>query len=242
MDSLRLLIADDHLLFRSGLAALLASLPEMEVVGQAATGAEAVAQAEELQPDIVLMDVQMSDLNGIEATRAIVGASPHIGVIMVTMFEDDESVFAAMRAGARGYVLKGADQDEMVRVIHAVARGEALFGPAIAQRLTQFFAQPHPALPPTAFPELTDRERQVLALVAQGYNNGEIAARLNVAIKTVRNHISNIFSKLQVADRAQAIIRAGCRLGPGWLMLRVRPKIPSRTSRKPSASWRFETG
>jgi DNA-binding NarL/FixJ family response regulator len=208
MEATRVVIADDHPLFRSGLTALLTAQADVEVAGEAATGAEAITQAETLQPDIVLMDIQMPDMNGVEATRAIVRASPHIGVIMVTMFEDDESVFAAMRAGARGYVLKGADHEEMMRVIHAVARGEALFGPAIARRLSQYFAQPRPALPPTAFPELTAREYEVLDLVAQGHNNSEIAVRLNVAPKTVRNHISNIFSKLQVADRAQAIVRA----------------------------------
>ena len=177
-------------------------------MGEATTGSEAIRQVQALQPDVVLMDIQMPDMNGIDATRAITTASPHVGVVMVTMFEDDESVFAAMRAGARGYVLKGADQEEMVRVIRAVGQGEALFGPAIARRLTQFFAQPRPALPQTLFPELSDREREILALLAQGANNAEIAARLNLAIKTVRNHISNIFNKLQVVDRAQAIIRA----------------------------------
>ncbi len=208
MDTIRILIADDHRLFRAGLRALLGSIAGLEVVGEATTGGEAIRQAQALQPDVMLMDIQMPDMNGIDATRAITAASPHLGVLMVTMFEDDESVFAAMRAGARGYVLKGADQEEMVRVIRAVGKGEALFGPAIARRLTQFFAQPRPALPPTVFPELTDREREILALLAQGYNNGEIAARLNLAVKTVRNHISNIFNKLQVVDRAQAIIRA----------------------------------
>jgi DNA-binding NarL/FixJ family response regulator len=208
MDSIRILIADDHKLFREGLAALLAPVTDLTVVGQATTGAEAVAQAATLQPDVVLMDIQMPDLNGVEATRAIVSTSPHIAVVMVTMFEDDESVFAAMRAGARGYVLKGADQEEIVRVVRAVARGEALFGPAIARRLTQFFAQPRPPLPATVFPELTEREREILALIAQGCNNAEIAGQLGLALKTIRNNISNIFAKLQVADRAQAIIRA----------------------------------
>ena len=134
-----ILIADDHTLFRDGLRALFNSLPHMEVVGEAATGLEAVALAEEIQPDVILMDLQMPGLNGIEATRRIVRTSPHVGVIVVTMFEDDDSVFAAMRAGARGYVLKGAEQEEMLRAIHAVARGEALFGPAIAARLNAFF-------------------------------------------------------------------------------------------------------
>lgn len=206
-EATRILIADDHTLFRDGLRALFGSLSDTEVVGEAATGAEAVSLAEELQPDVVLMDIQMPDINGIEATRQIVQTSPHIGVIVVTMFEDDDSVFAAMRAGARGYVLKGADQEEMIRAIRAVARGEALFGPAIATRLTAFFnASQSPAA--TAFPDLTDREREVLGLLAQGLSNQEIADRLFISVKTVRNHVSNIYSKLQVADRMQAIIRA----------------------------------
>lgn len=207
-DPISILIADDHTLFRDGLCALLGSLTDFHVVGQAATGAEAVDHAEALQPDVVLMDIQMPVLNGIEATRRITRASPHIGVIMVTMFEDDESVFAAMRAGARGYVLKGADQEEMLRTIRAAARGEALFGPAIAARLMNFFAAPHRAIPDSIFPELTEREREVLHLIAQGYNNGRIAADLSLSLKTVRNHVSNILSKLQVADRAEAIVRA----------------------------------
>src|SRR5262249_5195279 len=146
--------------------------------------------------------------NGIEATRRILRASPHIGVLVLTMFEDDDSVFAAMRAGARGYILKGADQEEMVRAIRAVARGEALFGPAIAQRLIAFFTAPGALAAPQVFPELTDREREILGLIAQGRSNTEIAKRLIVSPKTIRNHTSNIFSKLQVVDRAQAIVRA----------------------------------
>jgi DNA-binding NarL/FixJ family response regulator len=153
------------------------------------------------------MDIQMPDINGIEATRRIVGTSPHIGVIMLTMFEDDDSVFAAMRAGARGYVLKGADQEELLRTISAVTRGEAHFGAAIAQRLMAFFAQPH-NLPPDVFPDLTDRERELLDLIAQGINNDAIARRLTISPKTVRNHASNIFAKLQVVDRAAAIVKA----------------------------------
>lgn len=211
MDRLRLLLADDHPLFREGLAAVLATRPEMELVGQAASGPEAVAQALALQPDIVLMDIQMPGLSGVEATRRIAHASPHIGVIMLTMLEDDDSVFAAMRAGARGYVLKGADKTEVLRSIEAVARGEALFGPAIARRLVAFFGglgAKASAAPPLAFPELTDRERELLHLIAQGLNNSAIAERLSLSPKTVGNHISNIFSKLQVADRAEAIVRA----------------------------------
>ena len=208
MEPIRVLIVDDHTLFRDGLRAVLNSVPDTEVVGEAATGDEAIAQAVALQPDVVLMDIQMPGVNGIQATRRIVHASPHIGVIIVTMFKDDDSIFAAMRAGARGYVLKGADQDEMLRAIRAVARGEALFGPGIAARLMSFFDAPPPVTPAEIFPELTDREREVLELIAQGHNNTEIAAHLVLSPKTVRNHVSNIFSKLQVADRAQAIIRA----------------------------------
>ncbi len=207
MEPIRVFIADDHTLFRDGLRALFGSIPEVEVVGEAASGDETVAGAAESQPDIVLMDIQMPGINGIEATRRILMTSPHIGVIVVTMLEDDASVFAAMRAGARGYVLKGADQEEMLRTIRAVAGGEALFGPAIAKRLMGFFAGLKPA-GSVAFPELTEREIEVLELIAQGCNNAEIAHRLVISPKTVRNHVSNIFSKLQVADRAEAIIRA----------------------------------
>lgn len=205
-EPIRILIADDHTLFRDGLRALFSSLADTEVIGEAADGPTAVSMVEELQPDIVLMDIQMPGFNGIEATRQIVGASPHVGIIVVTMFEDDDSVFAAMRAGARGYVLKGAGQEEMLRTIRSVARGEALFGPAIAARLATFFNAPQPAN--AAFPELTAREIDVLNLLAQGKNNQEIADQLVISSKTVRNHLSNIFSKLQVADRVQAIIRA----------------------------------
>ena len=207
MEPIRILIADDHTLFRSGLRALFASLPGLAVIGEATSGAEAAAQAETLQPDVVLMDIQMPDVNGIEATRRIVQTSPHVGVIMLTMFEDDDSVFTAMRAGARGYVLKGADQEEMVRTIEAVARGEAHFGAAIAQRLAAFFAQPH-RLPADVFPDLTERERELLDLLAAGLNNETIARRLTISPKTVRNHVSNILTKLQVADRAEAIVKA----------------------------------
>jgi len=208
MDWIRILIADDHPLFRDGLRALLASLPDAEVVGEVATGEEAIAQAAALQPDLILMDIQMPGVNGIEATRRILQTSPHIGVIVLTMFEDNDSVFAAMRAGARGYLLKGADQDEILRAIRAVANGEALFSPAVARRLTTFFSSPASSAPSPAFPELTERELEVLALIAEGYTNTIIAERLSLSPKTVRNHVSNVFSKLQVADRAEAIVRA----------------------------------
>jgi DNA-binding NarL/FixJ family response regulator len=207
VDEIRVLIADDHALFRYGMRAMLNSDPGFKVVGEAATGEEAVGKATELKPDIVLMDIQMPDLNGIDATRRIVQVDPGIGVVVVTMFEEDDSGFAAMRAGARGYVLKGADADEVVKVMRAVAEGEAHFGPDIARRLMGFFSAPKHA-PTEAFPELTAREGEVLDLIARGSNNAEIAKRLYVSPKTVRNHVSNIFLKLQVADRAQAMIRA----------------------------------
>lgn len=187
---------------------LLASVPEMLVIGEAMGGAEAVALAARLQPDVVLMDVKMPDLNGIEATRQIVRMSPHIGVLVVSMYEDDDSVFAAMRAGARGYVLKGANQSELLRAIRAVGNGEAIFGPGIARRLAAFFAAPPPPSAAQLFPELTERESEILGLIAKGLANSEIAERLFISVKTVRNHVSNIFAKLQVADRAQAVLRA----------------------------------
>jgi DNA-binding NarL/FixJ family response regulator len=212
MGVIRILIADDHALFREGLSALLLAIPDVEVVGEAANGDEAVAKTKELEPDVVLMDINMPDTNGVEATRTILKGHPQIGIIMVTMLEDDASVFAAMRAGARGYVLKGSNHAEMLQAIRAVASGQALFGPAIAARMMRFFESPPavstPATPKEAFPELTEREREVLGLIAQGLNNNEIAQELVISPKTVRNHITSIFSKLQVADRAQAIIRA----------------------------------
>jgi DNA-binding NarL/FixJ family response regulator len=208
MEKIRVLIADDHPLFRDGVQALLKSLDDMEFVGEAANGHEAISQAASLQPDVILMDIQMPGVNGIEATRRIVQTSPHIGVIILTMFEDDDSIFAAMRSGARGYILKGADQADIVRTIRSVSIGEALFSPSIAKKLMNYFAAPKLSGPPQAFPELTEREREVLNLIAQGLNNTEIANRLVLSPKTVRNHISNIFDKLQVADRAQAIIKA----------------------------------
>ncbi|MCA9952516.1 MAG: response regulator transcription factor [Anaerolineales bacterium] len=203
------LVVDDHNLFRQGLSALLQAAPETAVIGAAATGQEAVAQAEKVQPDVVLMDIMMPDMNGIQATRRILAAQPDIGIIMLTMLEDDDSLFAAMCAGARGYILKGADKAEVLRTIKAVAAGEALFGAAVAARLSQFFQRGvsgETAVVP--FPDLTDRERELLTLIAQGKNNQNIADQLHISSKTVSNHISNIFNKLQVADRAQAIVKA----------------------------------
>jgi DNA-binding NarL/FixJ family response regulator len=207
MDKISILIADDHPVFRFGLRALLAATPGMEVVGEAAAGEDAVALAADLQPDVVLMDVNMPGVNGLEATRRILQTTPHIGVLIITMFDDD-SVFAAMQAGARGYLLKGAEPAETVTAVRAVAGGEAIFSPAIARRVMDYFAQRPPAAAPQLFPELTNREREVLSLIAQGYTNTAIAEHLTLSVKTVRNLVSSIFDKLQVANRAEAIIRA----------------------------------
>jgi DNA-binding NarL/FixJ family response regulator len=208
MDTIRALIADDHQLFRDGLKVLLQSAPDIELVGEASTGREVIELAAEGQPDVIVMDLQMPGIDGIEATRRIVRTSPHINVLMVTMFEDDQSVFAAMRAGARGYVLKGAKHDEMLRAVRAVSSGEAIFSPSIAARMVDYFTLSRSVIPEEVFPDLTDREREVLDLIARGESNAEIASSLTISVKTVRNHVSNIFSKLQVADRAQAVIRA----------------------------------
>ena len=207
-ERIRILIADDHSFYREGVRAMLEAMPEAEVIGEATTGSEAVAQADTLQPDVVLMDIKMPGMNGIDATRAILHTSPHIGVLIVTMFDDDDSVFAALRAGARGYLLKDARLDDLVRSVTAVSRGEAIFSPAIARRVMQFFSAPQLPAQQQLFPELTDREREVLTLIGQGLNNEAIAARLVLSLKTVRNHVSNILNKLQVNDRAQALIRA----------------------------------
>lgn len=207
-EAIRILVADDHDAFRSGMRALLGTVDGLTLVGEAATGDEAVAAATDLQPDVVLMDLNMPGLDGIEATRRIVTVSPHIAVLVVSMYEDDEPVFAALRAGARGYLLKGADRAEIARAVRAVASGEAIFGPSVARRLMAYFGTAPPPGPPLAFPELTDREREVLELIARGLNNPLIAARLGLSPKTIRNHVSNIFSKLQVRDRADAIVRA----------------------------------
>jgi DNA-binding NarL/FixJ family response regulator len=214
----RVVLADDHPLFREGVASLLGRSGDAVLVAEAATGEEAVRLADELLPDIVLMDIKMPGMGGTEATRRIVGHNPHIGVIVLTMFEDEESVFAALKAGARGYVLKDADRGMLLEAIRAVARGEALLGPSVARRVLEQFAQVSPPAPesprsaPSAeresFEELTSRELEVLGLIARGLRNREIAGRLVISERTVGNHISNIFAKLQVADRAQAIVRA----------------------------------
>jgi DNA-binding NarL/FixJ family response regulator len=206
-EPIRVLLADDHDAFRSGLAALLSTVPGLEVSGEAATGDTAVELALATQPDVIVMDLNMPGVDGIEATRRIVATSPHIAIVVLSMYEDDDQVFGALKAGARGYLLKGADRGELVRAIRAVASGEAIFGPGIARRLMAFFAA-RPAFEAAVFPELTEREREILDMVARGMSNTEITNRLVLSPKTVRNHVSNIFSKLQVADRAQAIVRA----------------------------------
>ncbi|NKQ36008.1 MAG: response regulator transcription factor [Chloroflexi bacterium] len=212
MTTIRVLVVDDHTLFREGMCAIFENVPDIEVVGQASNGHEAVGQVESLLPDIVLMDISMPDLNGIEATEQVLALKPDTGIIMLTMVENNDSLFAAMRAGARGYILKGADKAEVLKTIRAVANGEATFGPAIATRLTSFFQSFKQEAPPTAvsnpFPDLTNRERELLELMTAGKNNHEIAAQLHISVKTVSNHISNIFNKLQVADRVQAIVKA----------------------------------
>jgi DNA-binding NarL/FixJ family response regulator len=205
-DAVRVLIADDHPLFREGMRGRLDRMGDIAVVGEASDGDEAVRLSRELEPHVVLMDIKMPGLNGIEATREILRANPRVGVLMLTMFEDDDSVFAAMRAGARGYLLKDSGGEGVVHAIRAVTSGEAVFGPGVAERIIGFFSVPRPAQ--RAFPELTEREEEILVLVARGKSNQEIAAQLFVSVKTVRNHVSNILLKLQVADRAQAVIRA----------------------------------
>lgn len=212
MSPIRLLIADDHLLFREGVKALLATIQDITIVGEAENGTIAIQECGTLKPDIVLMDIHMPELNGIQATQQILADHPPTGIIMLTMLEDDASVFSAMRAGARGYLLKGASPEEMLSVIHAVAQGQALFGPGIATRLMNFFRElgqfPVKTASASPFPELTHRELEVLHLIAQGHNNPAIADELVISPRTVKNHITNIFSKLQVADRAQAIVLA----------------------------------
>ena len=202
--TIRVLIADDHPLFRGGLRSLLESVDDLEVCGEATTGEEAVVLARSASPDVVVMDLNMPDLGGIEATRRIVETADDVHVLVMTMHEDDEAVFAALRAGAHGYVLKGALQDETLRAIRAVANGEAILGPTIAARLQRYLTSPPTADPTDAFPQLTERELDVLELLAGRRTNAEIAATLFLSQKTVRNYVSGILAKLKVADRAEA--------------------------------------
>jgi len=210
--SIKVLIADDHVFYREGVRALLNNTPEITVVGEASNGDEVVAKAAELEPGVILMDLKMPGMNGIEATRKIIGTQSNIGVLVITMFDDDDSVFAALRAGARGYLLKDADKDELVRAIVAVDKGEAIFSPTIAKRMIQYFtaspARQSISKKGDEFSELTEREQEILDLVAQGHNNTVIANKLSLSIKTVQNYVSSILTKLQVADRSQAIVRA----------------------------------
>ena len=206
MDQVRVLLVEDHPLFRKGVVALLESVPGFAVAGVATTGEEAVSRAGALRPDVVLMDLQLPGISGIEATRRIVAADPEVRVLVLSLFEDDDSVFLALRAGARGYVLKDADEEELTGAVRAVARGEAIFSQTVAGRVLAFFAQPRET--PKVFPALTDREREILGLIAQGRPNPAIARELSLSPKTVANYVSAIFAKLQVADRAEAMIRA----------------------------------
>ena len=193
----RLLVVDDHPAFRRGL----------EIVGRADTGERALEQAAALDPDVILMDLRMPGLDGIEATRRLTRSGSSAAVVVLTMFQDDDSVFAAMRAGARGYVLKGADQDEIVRAIRAAAAGDAIFGPEIAQRIIAHFTNGSGSTA-AAFPSLTEREREVLEMVAAGSGNAAIAHALMISLKTVRNHVSRLYAKIGVNRRSAAVIWA----------------------------------
>ncbi|GLZ77659.1 DNA-binding response regulator [Actinorhabdospora filicis] len=202
------LIADDHPVYRDGLRLMLESTGEVEVLGTAADGLDAVIMARELRPDVAVLDISMPTVDGVEAARRILAAEPGTGILMLTMYDDDANVFAAMLAGARGYLVKGADQTQILRAITAVAAGETIFGPALAARVTAYFGRlaASPAADP--FPELTAREREVLELLAAGLGNAQIGARLGISPKTVRNNVSAVLAKLRVADRAQAVLRA----------------------------------
>jgi DNA-binding NarL/FixJ family response regulator len=204
--SLRIVVADDHTIVQEGLRALLSTVAGYDLVDTVGTGEEAVRAAVTSRPDVVVMDIQMPGIGGIEATRQIAKAAPEVAILILTMFEDDESVFAAMRAGALGYVLKGASPDSMIRAIAAVAGGEAIFSPGVARRALTYLTAPRNQEPP--FPQLTPRERDVLELIAGGMSNSAIAARFGLATSTISNHVSSIFAKLQVATRAEAIVRA----------------------------------
>ena len=204
---IRLLIVDDHPAYRRGLELMLTGTSDIDIVGEADTGGRAVELATSLAPDVILMDLRMPDLDGIEATRRLSQSGSTAAVVVLTMFEDDDSVFAAMRAGARGYLLKGAEQEEIERAIRAAAAGEAIFGAKIAQRVVAHFTSGSGSSA-ASFPSLTEREREVLEMIAAGKGNATIAHELMITLKTVRNHVSNIFTKLQVSERSQAIVKA----------------------------------
>ncbi len=206
MSGVRVVVADDHPVYRSGLRMLLEELG-IEVVAEAPDGARAVELALEHRPDVVLMDLQMPGVTGLEATRRLSEVAPEVRVLVLTMVEDDDTLFAALRAGAAGYLLKGAGADEIDRAVRGVAAGDAVYGAGVAERLRRLFVA-GPVASPVAFPQLVERERDVLALLADGASNAEIAGRLFLSDKTVRNYVSSIFAKLGVRDRAQAIVRA----------------------------------
>jgi DNA-binding NarL/FixJ family response regulator len=204
--TIRVAVADDHPVVRDGLRALFGSLTAIELVAEATSGRDAVRCAVTERPDVLVMDLRMPDLDGVAATAEIARVAPEVAVLVLTMFDDDESVFAATRAGARGYLVKGASQEEILRAVAAVAAGEAIFGPGVAKRVLRLLSFPPAGQP--AFPELTPREREVLDLIAAGLPNAAIATRLGLSVKTIGNHTSTIFTKLQVAGRTEAIIRA----------------------------------
>lgn len=205
MKKLKVLIVDDHPLFRHGVKTLFMTTPDLEVVGEVTSGEEAIQLAQTVTPDVILMDLRMPGCNGIEATREIVKKNPRIQILILTMFEDDHSVFSAMKAGAKGYVLKDAEQDDLLNAIRTVGNGGAIFSPGIASRMIDYFSAARPAAPVQSFPELTEREREVLYLMAEGNPNSGIASRLKISGKTVSNYVTNILNKLQVADREEAI-------------------------------------
>ena len=207
-EPITVLIADDHPVYRDGLASLLDPLPDIAVVGRAADGVQAVEQALASRPDVVIMDLQMPRLNGIEATRRVLAELPDTGVLVITMGEDESTVFSAVTAGARGYLLKGADADEVVQAIRTVHGGGVVFGASLARRIARVFAGGAAASAPSVFPELTDREREILDLVAGGLSNGDIAGRLYLSPTTVRNNVSAILTKLRARDRSAAIVAA----------------------------------
>jgi len=208
MDTIRILIADDQTITRSGIRSLLTAQQDIEIVDEAQNGEEAINLAASLQPDLILMDLRMPLINGIDATRRIHRASPHIGILVLTVFEDDTSVFPAIRAGARGYLLKNTEQEELLRAIHTVAEGGAIFSPGIAQKVLGYLHSPPTDLPEQLFDELTSREREILELIAQGKTNAEIATQLNLSPKTVSNNISNVLLKVHAADRAKLMLMA----------------------------------
>jgi DNA-binding NarL/FixJ family response regulator len=208
METIRILIVDDQVITRQGLRTLLSTTPGIEIIGEAANGAEVIELAAHLQPDVILMDLKMPGINGIEATRRIHRTSPHIALLIITMFADDTSVFPAIRAGASGYLLKDADQAELVRAIQTVAAGGVIFSPGIARRVLQYLVEPPSNAPPQTFDDLTPREREILELIARGYRNTEIAEQLVLSPKTVSNHVSNVLLKLQAADRTQLMLLA----------------------------------